>query len=513
MYKLWNSFWRSLIRISTFVRKETVAILRQPQLVFTLILGPFLILLIFGIGYRDQPATLDTILVVPADSAMGQEVRQYVEDMGSQIRLVAVMEDDEAAKRRLRTQEVDLVLVTPVEPSTDILNNRQSTFQLYHSAIDPFEATYVQIAGQTYIEDINRQVLMFIAEQGKAEAQRVQEKVGLARETAATVQRSLQRGEAGDARQSVEALSEEVDLMATALGSGLAAFSGVRESIDGAGRSDTPTVQGELEQIREHLQTLSSMDVNQDDFSDEQQTAAEIEQELGQLDRLLTQYRDLEPHVLVSPFRIEVESVTPISVQPTHFYVPAVIALLLQHIAVILGGLSIVRDNRQGTMELFRASPISALEVLLGKYVSYLLLTSVLAALITALVLFVLQVPMLGNWWSYGLVLLAVLAASLGVGFVISLVAKSDSQAIQYSMIVLLASIFFSGFFLALYRLRSVVHVVSWSLPATYGISMLQDVMLRGQAPASLLLLALFAYGLVFFLIAWRGLRRHMANE
>jgi ABC-2 type transport system permease protein len=129
------------------------------------------------------------------------------------------------------------------------------------------------------------------------------------------------------------------------------------------------------------------------------------------------------------------------------------------------------------------------------------------------LVVFVLRVPMLGDWTNYVIVVFALLCASLGVGFFISLLAKTDSQAIQYAMIVLLSSIFFSGFFLALYRLWEPVQVVSWALPATYGINMLQSVMLRGIPPNIFLLLAFFGYALLFFLLSWRRLHKLMARQ
>ena len=60
-----NLFSEFLIRVSSFVRKEMAEILRQPQLVATLILGPFLILFIFGIGYNNSLRTMRTIMVIP----------------------------------------------------------------------------------------------------------------------------------------------------------------------------------------------------------------------------------------------------------------------------------------------------------------------------------------------------------------------------------------------------------------------------------------------------------------
>ena len=72
-----RSLWYSLIRISAFLRKEIVEILRQPRLVLTLILGPFLILLLFGLGYYVQAQPVRAIFVIEP----GSPVRQVMDDI------------------------------------------------------------------------------------------------------------------------------------------------------------------------------------------------------------------------------------------------------------------------------------------------------------------------------------------------------------------------------------------------------------------------------------------------
>ena len=201
------------------------------------------------------------------------------------------------------------------------------------------------------------------------------------------------------------------------------------------------------------------------------------------------------------------------NVQPTtlDYFAFAVMALLLQHIGVTFAALSIVRERNVGTMELFRVSPLSAAEALLGKYISYMLFGGVIAAALSALLVFILHVPMLGNWWNFSLVIVGVLFTSLGIGFTISIVSQTDSQAVQYSMIVLLASVFFSGFIMSLDMLLKPVRVISWMLPTTYGTLLLRDIALRGIAPSWVYLGGLFAIGLVFMLISWRLMRRLIA--
>ena len=77
----------------------------------------------------------------------------------------------------------------------------------------------------------------------------------------------------------------------------------------------------------------------------------------------------------------------------------------------------------------------------------------------------------------------------------ISIVSQTDSQAVQYSMIVLLASVFFSGFILSLDMLWEPVRVISWLLPTTYGTLLLRDIALSGSDPNWLLLGGLIAIG------------------
>jgi ABC-2 type transport system permease protein len=110
-------------------------------------------------------------------------------------------------------------------------------------------------------------------------------------------------------------------------------------------------------------------------------------------------------------------------------------------------------------------------------------------------------------------VIAALLFASLGIGFVISLFAQTDSQAVQYAMLVLLTSVFFSGLFISQHLLWAPVRVISWLLPVTYGLTLLHGVMLRGVSLNWLLWLGMLAIGLLLMLLAWLRLHRLMARQ
>jgi len=99
------------------------------------------------------------------------------------------------------------------------------------------------------------------------------------------------------------------------------------------------------------------------------------------------------------------------------------------------------------------------------------------------------------------------IVVSLGIGFVVSLISTSEQQAAQIAMLILLASIFFSGFVFSLDKIGWPVRALSYALPSTYAMRSLQDVMLRGvlRQPGDFAILA--GAGVVFF-VATLGLFR-----
>ena len=241
--------------------------------------------------------------------------------------------------------------------------------------------------------------------------------------------------------------------------------------------------------------------------------AADLEKDLTDLHEKLTTFRSLASGVLVSPFSAKVSGLFDGLLSVTGFFAPAVIVLLLQHVSITFASLSIVRETRSGIMELFRVSPITAFETLVGKYLSYLFFEIILAGVITALAVWLLKIPILGHLQDYALAVVVLLFTSLGVGFLISLISETDTQAVQYSMLLLLASIFFSGFFLDLRLMKEPITVLAWSLPATYGIRMLQDIMLRGSSLPPLVFLGIAGIGIALFLIDWILLRKKMESQ
>jgi ABC-2 type transport system permease protein len=517
---------RIFIRSSAFLRKEIVEIIRQPLLVLTLVLGPFLILLFFGIGYRNEARSLRTMFVVEENPELAQKIEQYASRLGKQLVFIGLTDDIESAQESLRQGEIDLITVVPSDAYETIYNNQQAVLLLYHHEIDPFQTDYINVFGRVYVDEVNRRILRFITSAGQVDVSKAQERLDTARASARALRRLLedcaealaQPEAAGGcdsqaARAYLRELDRNVDEVDLAMGDSLSLSEAVEQALGDANGGETDhRTSASLDNIIQNTNELEVLGETADDYITQLEILAQLETDLEAVKARLATFLDIDPRVLISPFRSEAKSIATVVPDIADYFAPSVVVLLLQHLAVTFAALSMVREHQLGSMELFYVSPLSALEALVGKYLSYLIFGGVLAAILFALVVFGLGAPMLGHWASVGAITLTLLFTSLGIGFLISLVSNTDIQAVQYSMIVLLTSVFFSGFFLGLETLWEPVRFISWSLPATYAILLLRDVMLRGDPLELALLLQLLVFGVALFVGAWILLRRSMVH-
>jgi ABC-2 type transport system permease protein len=223
--------------------------------------------------------------------------------------------------------------------------------------------------------------------------------------------------------------------------------------------------------------------------------------------------RDLSnvpPDVIASPTKPVLVNLAPVQPTIVGYYGPAALALVLQHMAVTLIALSIVRERSSGALDRFRSSPMRATEVVAGKVLAFGLLGGAIAALSVWLLISVLGVPMLGSPAQIAAVVLLLLVASLGLGLLISVISDSERQAVQLSLLALLAAMFFSGFVLRIEEFQPAIQVAAYALPVTHGIALLQDLMLNGTITQPWQLLALTGIAAVLLTSSWLLLRREL---
>jgi len=389
-----------IIRLLAFVGKELTETFRRPGAIVSLVLGPFLIMALFGFGYSGVKRPLETVVVAPPTSGLPADAASYQELAGGGLHILEVTADRATAEARLADGSADVVIVAPEDAEARFRSGEQSVIEVLVDTVDPVAVNYAGFLAAGLASEVNRQII----EQAAAEGQ----------------------------------------------GYAIA-----------AGEPDAAAI---------------------------------------------------PPSVVAAPTRADLVNQAPSQPGVVAYFAPAVLALILQHLAVTLVALSLVRERTSGVIELFRISPASTTEVLVGKVLAFGLLGGAIATVTIGLVVVGFAVPILGDPATVAGTIALLLVASLGLGLFIATVSDSERQAVQLSLLVLLASVFFSGFVLSIDEFNAPVRAVAYLLPVTHGIRLLQDVMLRGGTREVWEFGALAAIAMVTLFGAWLLLRRGMTR-
>lgn len=395
-----RAFLSVVIRLLAFVGKEITETFRRPGAIVSLVLGPFLIMAVFGFGYSGTRRPLETVVVAPPSSGLPADTASYQALAGGGMHILEVTADRASGEARLADGTADVVIVAPEDTEERFRAGEQSVIEVLVDTVDPVAVNYAGFLAAGLASEVNRQII----EQAAAEGQ------------------------------------------------GYAVA---------AGEPDAAAI---------------------------------------------------PPSVVAAPTRAQLINEAPSQPGVVAYFAPAVLALILQHLAVTLVALSLVRERTSGVIELFRISPVSTTEVLVGKVLAFGLLGGAIAAMTMGLVVAGFAVPILGDPAVVAGTVALLLVASLGLGLLIATVSDSERQAVQLSLLVLLASVFFSGFVLSIDEFNAPVRAVAYLLPVTHGIRLLQDVMLRGSTTNAWEFGALAAIALVTLVGAWLFLRRGMTR-
>jgi ABC-2 type transport system permease protein len=389
-----------VLRLAALVGKELVEIIRRPGALVSLVLGPFLIMAIFGLGYNGVRRSLETVVVIPPTAGLPTDPGVYQDLAGGGLHIAGVVDDVAKAEPGLVDGSLDVIVVAPADAEARFRAGDQSIIEVVVNTVDPVRANYAGFLAANLANAVNQTIIRRAA----AEAE------------------------------------------------GFAVTAAV----------PSPIV--------------------------------------------------IPPEVVAAPTRAEVRNIAPSEPQVLAYFGPAVLALILQHLAVTLVALALVRERTSGVIELFRVAPVNAWEVIAGKVLAYLLIGGVIAAATVGLLVGVFKIPMLGDPVALAATIGLVLLASLGIGLLIAVISDSERQAVQLSLLLLLGSVFFSGFVLAISEFSEPVRILAFTLPVTHGIQLMQDIMLRGGTTQIWEYGALMLIAAVTLALSWWGLRRGMTR-
>lgn len=192
--------------------------------------------------------------------------------------------------------------------------------------------------------------------------------------------------------------------------------------------------------------------------------------------------------------------------------VPGLLGVILTMTMVLFTAVAIVRERELGNLEFLINTPVSNLELMLGKIIPYTVIGLVQLSLLLALGVGLLHVPIRGSLFDLYAVSLLFIAANLALGLAISTVAKSQFQSMQMTVFILLPSILLSGFMFPFSGMPKLAQWIAEILPMTHYIRLTRGIMLRDAEPAQLSgeLLALGVFLLVAMTLSVARFRKRL---
>jgi len=212
-----------------------------------------------------------------------------------------------------------------------------------------------------------------------------------------------------------------------------------------------------------------------------------------------------EENVVIAqdPFIMDTEVLFNPDEKETWFFLPGVIGVLIMQISLILTGITIVREREKKTLEQLLVTPLSKFSLVVGKLVPYVFIALLVFYFILGAGWLMFQLPQPSSHALLFLLAFIFVAVMISLGLLISLVSKTQQQAIFIAIFIIVPSILLSGFIFPLEAIPYPVRYVSYVIPFTYFTDIIRGLLIKHTLFADLLssYIALSSFA-VFFVTA-----------
>jgi len=179
---------------------------------------------------------------------------------------------------------------------------------------------------------------------------------------------------------------------------------------------------------------------------------------------------DMRPEILFNP-----------DTRSANYFIPGLLVVMCQMMAVMLSANAIVREKENGTLEQLFMTPVRSLELILGKLTPYLCLTLAEFCFITFLMWTAFQVPIHGSFLLLMAIGMPFIMGMLGLGLLISTRAATRDASMQLALGTVIPSIFLSGYVFPIESMPQFFRYLAFAIPTTWMIDASRGVILRGS--------------------------------
>lgn len=190
--------------------------------------------------------------------------------------------------------------------------------------------------------------------------------------------------------------------------------------------------------------------------------------------------------------------------------IPVLIGFVVFFFVFLISGMALLKERTSGTLERLLATPVKRSEIVYGYMLSYGLIAILQTAVVVLAAIWLLDVEVVGNLFHVIIVNVVLALVALAFGILLSTLAKSEFQMMQFIPLVIIPQLFFSGI-IPLSSMGDWAQTVGKFLPLTYSGDAMSQIILYGRGIGDVLpnigLLLIFLVILTILNIV--GLRRY----
>jgi ABC-2 type transport system permease protein len=164
----------------------------------------------------------------------------------------------------------------------------------------------------------------------------------------------------------------------------------------------------------------------------------------------------------------------------SHFMIPGTIVMILFLFTTLFTSTSIVRERELGTIEQLIVTPIRPLELIVAKVLPYILVSFFVIIEVLTLGVLIFGMPINGSIPLFLGLCSLFLVTALGIGIFISSVAKTQVEAFMMTFATIMPTVFLSGFFFPIEAMPRLLQLISYIIPAKYGLIIVRSILLKG---------------------------------
>ena len=190
--------------------------------------------------------------------------------------------------------------------------------------------------------------------------------------------------------------------------------------------------------------------------------------------------------------------------------IPVLIGFVVFFFVFLISGMALLKERTSGTLERLLATPVKRSEIVYGYMLSYGLIAILQTAVVVLAAIWLLNIEVVGNLFNVIIVNVVLALVALAFGILLSTLAKSEFQMMQFIPLVIMPQLFFSGI-IPLSSMGDWAQTVGKFLPLTYSGDAMSQIILYGRSIGDVLpnIGVLLIFLVILTILNIVGLRRY----